>query len=114
MDILLETLKDKTKLITFLLETIQESQKEKEGLTKLSESLTRENPNLSAENLAKCLATTMKVSAKQSHSIQNLAIISLIVCQSPDFDSDITKMMIKMGRGQEAVQQMWKNKMNGK
>ena len=114
MDILLDILKDKSNLITFLLATIQESQKEKEGLLKLTGSLTREDPNLKPENIAKCLAVTMKTTAKQSHTLQQLATICLISCQSSGFDTDVAQMMSKMGRGNEALKQMFENKLNGK
>jgi hypothetical protein len=113
MEILLEVLKDKTRLIKFLLDTIQKSDIEKNGLLKLSESLTRDEPNLKIENIAKCVATTMSITAKQQHSIQQLAIIALIQCQSNDFDVDVAKMLNKLGKGQEALQQMFKNKLNG-
>lgn len=114
MDLIFDLLKDKKTLITFLLNTIEESEKEKAGLLRLSESLTRDTPNLTPENMARCLATTMKVSAKQSNALQNLATIALIQCQSNHFDGDVAQMMIKMGRGNEALQQMFKNKLEGK
>ncbi len=114
MDLLFDLLKDKTKVIAFLLETIQETAKQKEGLAKLSESLTRENPNHSIENIAKCLAVTMKTESKQAQMIQSLATICLVYAQSSSFDSNIGHMMVKMGRGEEALQQMFKNKMEGK
>lgn len=110
MDILLDILKDKKNLIKFLLQTIEESQSEKVGLMKLQESLTREDPNLSPQNMAKCLGVAMKITAKQSHTIQNLAVIALISCQSSGFDGDVAQMMNKLGRGEEALRQMWKNK----
>lgn len=109
----MNVLKDKKELIKFLLDTIQSSQKEKEGLLKLSESLTRNDPNLKIENIAKCLSTTMQISAKQSHVIQSLAVIALIQCQSSDFDSSVAQMLNKLGRGEEALRQMLKNKMGG-
>lgn len=114
MDFLMDTLKDKARLIQFLLATIQEAEKEKDGMMAMSESLTRDAPNFSPANLAKCIATTMKITSKQSHAIQQLAIIALIGCQSSSFDSDVVQMLNKLGRGNEALQQMFKNKMNGK
>lgn len=114
MDLLFDTLKDKSKVISSLIYIIEETSKQKEGLIKLSESLIRENPNHSIENVAKCLAVVMKTEAKQAHMIQSLATIATVYAQSSSFDSDIAKMMIKMGRGDEAVRQMFKNKMEGK
>lgn len=113
MEILLEVLKDKTKLINFLFDTIQKSDFEKNGLLKLSECLNRGGPNLKIESIAKCIETTMSILAKQQHSIQQLAMIALIQCQSSNFDIDVVKMLNKFGKGQEALQHMFKNKMNG-
>lgn len=113
MDLLLDLLKDKKTLIKFLLTVIQDSAKEQDGLIRLSESLTRENPNHSPENLAKCTATALKMLSKQNHAIQNLAIIALIQAQSTSFDTDVAIMMNKFGRGDEALQQMFKNKLQG-
>lgn len=110
----MDILKDKTKLIKFLLQTLDESEKTKNGLLKLSESLTREEPNLTLENIAKCLALTMRDTAKQSHVIQSLATIALIQCSSSNFDTDVALVINKLGMGQEALQQMLKNKMAGK
>ena len=62
--LLMDVLKDKTALIKFLNETLDECEKEKRGLAQLAESLTRDDPNLSAANLARCIATTMKVTAR--------------------------------------------------
>lgn len=114
MDILFDLLKDKTQVISSLLSTIEETGKQKEGLPKLRESLTRENPNLSLENIAKCVAVTMQTEAKQAAMLQSLATICLVYAQSSSFDSDIAKLMIKMGRGDEAVRQVFKNKMEGR
>lgn len=111
MDILLDLLKDKGDLIKFLLKVIDDSKKESEGLMKLQQSLSREDPNTSIENISKCLATTMKISAKQSDTIQKLSLIALISCSSNSFDTDVAQVMNKLGRGKEALQQMFKNKM---
>lgn len=113
MDKIFDLLKDKKQVIKFLLEVIQDSEKQKNGLMKLSESLTREEPNHSIANIAKCVAVTMKDTANRSHTLQNLAIICLIYAQSSDFDKDIAILMNKMGRGEEALRQMFKNKLNG-
>lgn len=106
----MDVLKDKTALIKFLIENLEECNKERSGLMRLSESLTRSDPNLTPANMAKCLATTMKVTARQSLAIQNLAMIALIQCTSDEFDKDIALSLNKLGMGQEAMQQMFKNK----
>lgn len=114
MELLLNLLKNKEKLIAFLLETIRESDKHTQGILKFSESLTRENQNISPENLARCLATVMKIQAKQSATMQSLAMIALIVCQGSSFDTNVAQMLNKLGKGEEALQQLFKNKQDGK
>lgn len=111
---IMDILKDKGKIIEFLIKSIQDAKSEKDGIMKLCESLTRENPNASPENLLKCIATSMKVISRQSERIQNLSIIALLTVQSPDFDKDVAMLLVKMGHGEEALQQMLKNKMAGK
>lgn len=111
MDILLEVLKDKKKLIAFLLDTIDKSNTEQNGLLKLSESLSRDEPNLSIENIAHCVAVTMRYTAKQQYTLRQLAIIALIQCQSSSFDVDVAQILNKLGKGKEALQQMLKNKL---
>lgn len=113
-DKLLGLLADKKALLTFLYKAIDESGKEKNGLVKLSESLTRDEPNLKPENMARCISSTMLTVAKQSHRLETLAIIALIQCQSSSFDSGVAEMLNKMGRGNEAVAAMFKSKLNGK
>jgi|SRR5690606_16019123 len=113
-DVFMDMLKDKAKIIAYLLEVIEKSSREKEGLSMLRESLVRENPNHSVENIARCLATTMKITAKQSEQVSNLALIALVAVQSSDFDSDVVSLLNKLGRGKEAIQQMFKNKLAGK
>lgn len=100
MDIL-DLLKDKTKLIEFLINSVQNSSKTTKGLRSLAEG---EN---SEEFKTKKL---LEIVANQNIQIRNMSIILLCYSQSNSFDSDIGQMMVKMGRGEEALQQMFKNK----
>ena len=110
---ILKLLGNKETILRFLLKVINDSEREKNGLIKLSESLTRDEPNLKIENIAKCLSTTMKISASQQNTIQQLCIISLIQCQSSGFDSDMAHLLNKLGHGEEALQTIMKNKLKG-
>lgn len=113
-DQLMSILKDKKSLISFLINIAAEAQKEQDGLMRLSDSLTREEPNLKPENMAKCVAAVMKVTAKQAHTIQRLSLIALIQAQSSSFDSDLAQMLNKMGKGQEALRAMMEAKLKGR
>ncbi len=53
------------------------------------------------------------LTAIQSQQIKHLALVALLVTQSNDFDSMIGQMMIKMGRGEEALNAMFDAKLKG-
>jgi len=104
MDIF-DLLKDKKDVIKFLMETIQSNEKMSSGMRKLKENNCSEK--FKTEKL-------LEVVANQSVQIKHLCILLLVYSQGRNFDVDVAQMMNKMGRGQEALRQMFKNKMNGK
>ncbi len=103
MDIL-DILKDKEGVVKFPLKTIETNDKVPKGLRSLTNN---DNTDFKVNKL-------LEVVANQAVQIKSLAIINLIYAQSNSFDTNISKMMVKMGRGEEALKQMFKNKMDGK
>lgn len=102
MDIL-NLLKDKKDVIKFLMKTIETNGKMATGLRKIKSS---ENEKFKTEKL-------LEVVANQSEQIKHLSLLLLCYSQGGNFDVDVATMMNKMGRGNEALKQMFKNKMNG-
>jgi len=103
MDIL-NLLKDKKEVISFLLQTIESNAKMSTGLRSMMQK------NVSNDVKTQKL---IEVVANQSIQIKHLSLLLLIYTQGSNFDSDTATMMMKMGRGEEALQQMFKNKMEG-
>lgn len=101
-------LKDKKDVISALLKAIDSNEKMAEGLRKLAKS---ENSKVSESFKVEKL---LEVVANQSIQIRQLSLINLIYAQSSSFDADVAKLMVKMGRGEEALKQMFKNKLDGK
>ncbi len=91
-------LKDKKGLIKYIIDTITVSEKFMQNLPKLRERGWSEKGMLDK---------VIEISAIQSSQIKHLALIALLVTQSRDFDTMIGQMMIKMGRGDEALQAMF-------
>jgi hypothetical protein len=60
------------------------------------------------------LDKVIEVSAIQSQQIKHLALVALLLVQSRDFDTMVGHMMIKMGRGEEALKAMFDAKLKGK
>ena len=98
-------LKDKTALVSYLLNTIQSSEKFAVNLPQMREKGWTEKGMLDK---------VIEISAIQSQQIKHLALVALLLVQSRDFDKMVGDMMIKMGRGDEALKAMFDAKMKGK
>ena len=94
---IINLLKDKTGLIKYLLETIVSSDKVTNGLLGMKER------GFSTEGM---LENVIQVTAKQSQQLKHLALVALLLTQSRDFDTMVAQMMIRMGRGEEALKAM--------
>ncbi len=103
-------LKEKGTVIETLANAIDESVRIQKGLGKVRDSVLE---NSSEENLRKMLSTTMKSLEVQSKTITQLALISLVYTANSNFTSDLAMSLSKLGHGQEALQEMFRQKMNG-
>ena len=98
-------LKDKTELIKYLVGMIQSSEKFAVNLPQLREKGWSEQGMLDK---------VIEITTIQSQQIKHLALVALLVVQSRDFDGHVGEMMIKMGRGEEALKAMFDAKLKGK
>ena len=60
------------------------------------------------------LDKVIEISSIQSQQFKHLALVALLLVQSGDFDTMVAKMMVKMGRGEEALKAMFDAKFKGK
>ena len=56
----------------------------------------------------------MEVVSNQAIQLEKLSAILLVYVSSSNFDADVAKKLMEMGRGNEALKQMFKNKLDGK
>ena len=98
-------LKDKTALVRYNYNTILSSDKFAQNLPQLREKGWSEQGMLDK---------VIEITAIQSQQIKHLALVALLLVQSRDFDTMVGHMMIKMGRGEEALKAMFDAKMKGK
>lgn len=98
-------LKDKTALIKYLIGMIQSSEKFAVNLPQLREKGWSEQGMLDK---------VIEITAIQSQQIKHLALVALLLVQSRDFDTMVGHMMIKMGRGEEALKAMLDAKLKWK
>jgi hypothetical protein len=98
-------LKDKTALIKYIYGMILSSEKFAVNLPQLREKGWSERGMLDK---------VIEITAIQSLQIKHLALVALLVVQSSDFDGHVADMMIKMGRGEEALKAMFDARLKGK
>ena len=110
VDLLKGMLKEKGTVLETLANAIDESIGIQKGLSRAKDTVL-ENP--SEANLRKMLHVTMKSLETQSKTITQLALISLVYVANNNFTSDLAMSLGKLGHGQEALQEMFRQKMNG-
>lgn len=98
-------LKDRTRLEQYLLDMITSSDKFSENLPQLRDKGWSEKGMLDK---------VLEISSIQSQQIKHLALVALLLVQSRDFDTMVGHMMIKMGRGEEALKAMLDAKLKWK
>ncbi len=69
--------------------------------------------DLEEVDIRKKFKTMMKVSNKQNRVILKLTYLILVYMQGDKFDTDVAHMLMKFGKGEEALQAMFKNKFKG-
>lgn len=102
---IMNLLKDKSALLKYILKMIESSEKFSQNLPELRQRGWSEQGMLDK---------VIEVTAIQSQQIKHLALIALLLTQSHEFDSMVAHMMVKMGRGEEALSAMLDAKLKGK
>lgn len=97
-------LKDKKALLKYILDMITLSEKFSQNLPQLRERGWSEQGMLDK---------VLEVTAIQSQQIKHLALIALLTVQSSKFDTSVAEMMMKMGRGEDALKAMFDAKLKG-
>lgn len=98
---LMDILKDKSQVIKYLLNSIANADKVSSGLRGMKERGFTEQGMIDK---------VVEVSALQAEQIKAISTIVLIYVANNNFDGDVAHLLNKFGRGEEALQQMFKNK----
>lgn len=101
---LMDLLKDKEGIIRYIINTAKNASKIEDGV------LSMRKRGYSDGGMIDKLA---EVAAMQTKQIELLSIIALVYMGNSSFDRDVALILNRMGRGEEALQQMLKNKMGG-
>lgn len=101
---LMDLLKDKEKIIKYIINSCKNASKIEEGV------LSMRKRGYSDGGMIDKLA---EVAAMQTKQIELLSVLALVYMGNSSFDRDVALILNRMGRGEEALQQMLKNKMEG-
>lgn len=107
--LLMDMLQNKKKVLSQILADTDQTQTVIQGLKKVADRI----EDSSEADLRKQFKTMLRVTCRQNETIRRLLVIALVYIQSSGFDSDLGQALNKMGRGQEALQAMFKRKMGG-
>lgn len=99
---LMDLLKDKEKVIRYVLNISKNAGKIEDGI------LSMRKRGYTDGGMIDKLA---EVAAMQTKQIELLSVIALVYMGNIYFDRDVALILNRMGRGEEALQQMLKNKM---
>ena len=108
--LVLDLLKNKPAVIRRALADYELAQKHAAGLRAVAPSLSDDRGEA---NVRHQLQTALKVLAAQSEVLQRLLLITLVGVASGDFDGQVTKLANRLGRGSEALRELWKQKLGG-
>lgn len=110
--LMMEFMRDKKTALSAMFEGITKTQSYITGLNKFVDNI--DNAEMSEENIRKKFKTLMKVIRDQNSMLTKLLLINIIYMQSNGFDGDVARVLMKLGHADEALQQMFKNKMDGR
>lgn len=105
-------MKNADKAGAFLIEALKNVNRFEQGLTKVVDAL--EGDNVSPETVAKFSRTTAKILRDQQTLLKHLIAFSMVYLGGDQFRQDAATCAAKMGRGDEALKEMWNEKMRGK
>lgn len=101
MNELLSLLRDKKGLLKYIINMMMSSEKNAKGLRAMKDR------GFSQEGmLEKCI----EVTAIQSEQLKHLALISLLIVQSRDFDSMVAETAMKLGNPEDVLKAMFDSK----
>lgn len=110
-EILMTFLKDKEGVVSNILKNISQANTIRRGLDRLLEQLEDEDTELDFRKVSTVLVKSIK---SLSASAEQNGVLALLYVGGTNFDVDSALMMAKIGRGKEALQQMWNKKMEGR
>jgi len=108
-ELFMNMLNNKEAVVKAILVDIQTCQQNQQAFDKL-ERLFAEGKGVSTDKVMKACSKSLQ---HLNEVNTRLLMLALVYASGGNYDSDVGKVLIKLGRGQEALQSMFKRKMAG-
>lgn len=110
-EVLMNMLKNPELTVAALSKSYAQAKTMEKGLEKASQTVVL---NPSPENLSKMVSTAMKCQRRQATIIQILIVICSVYASGSRMSGDLAEALNKMGRGDEAIREMFNQKIRGR
>lgn len=108
-DTFMSMLKNQEQVISTILKDLGTCDKNMQSFEKL-ESLYEQGKEVNTEKVLKACAKSLRHTNDVN---RRLLMVLLVYVSGGSYSSDTSKVLMKMGRGKEALQEMFKRKVNG-
>jgi hypothetical protein len=110
-ELFMAMLKDKEQVVTTILKDFETSDANMKAFEKLTALYSTDPASVSAD---KALAACAKSLRHLNDVNRRMLLIMLVYASAGDFQGDTAKVLMKMGRGEDALREMFRQKMGGK
>jgi hypothetical protein len=111
-DLMLKTMRNKEAILKEIFRILMEQQKCEQGLDNFIKAV--DDGKTSNAQLGKMLRTMARVQKEQANALRQLCMVALVYTSGGSLSSDAAKVACNLGRGQEAIQEILKEKFGGK
>ena len=109
-NLLMSFLKNKTKVAEGLSDAFEQAQSIETGMERLREQIDQYGEDISVPATLSAMTKSMQRLAKTN---KMLTMIVLVYAAGGGFSGDSATMLTRLGKGQEALRELWKQKING-
>jgi len=110
--LLMSMLKDKEPVLKALSDALEECQEVSRGCEKALDQW--DDGHQSEHNVRQQLRAAINTNRRQSDLLQKLALVCLVYVMSSDYSAAATEALARLGLGQEALREMFKQKLEGR
>ena len=108
-DLMLRAMRNKEEILKELLGILQRQKRVDDGLNNFAKALADGKDR--NDQLAQILLTVVKIVQEQAGALRQLSSIALVYLAGENFTTDAAKVANKLGAGQDAVRELFRQKM---